>query len=117
VQQCNDSGVQVVALLSSGGGGDIEQLTVRHDLALCGVEAEGRENLDSLAGCGIIGCEHLFVSEIIQLALGDLILFTGPFTPVSPRWESKTGAGIEVHAQRPFVLKGYSVVLLVQSAS
>ena len=46
--------------------------------------------------------------------------FTGPLTPVSPRCgaESKTGAVQgKSQVQRPFDLRRYSIVLLVQSAS
>ena len=58
--ECNGGGIQVVSLLSSGGGGDVEYFSIRQHLALGGVQAEGRGNLDSPAGCGIMRLEHLF---------------------------------------------------------
>ena len=75
MEQCNDGGVEVVTLLSPGRGGDIEQLTVYQYFALCSFQAKWRENLDSLAGCGIIGTEHLFHLEIVWRLPGDLVFY------------------------------------------
>ncbi len=97
MQECNDGRVQVVALLSAGRRGDIEQLPIRHDLALRRVQAEGCRNLDSLAGCGIIGTHVLCTIEAVQFELGGLtFLGAGPLTPASPRCM----AGIE-NGRRP----------------
>jgi hypothetical protein len=60
-------------------------------------------------------------TETVQLALGGFtFLSTGPRTPVSPRWlakKRKRALAWKVHAQRPFVFRGYSVLGLVRSAS
>jgi hypothetical protein len=70
-------------------------LAVGEHTALGGVQAEGRGNLDSLAGCGIIGTHVLCTIEAVQLALGGLTFCVPGLSPrrvLAVKQESKTGA-------------------------
>ena len=105
-QQCNGGGVQVVSLLSAGGGGDVERLAVHDHQALVGLEGKGRGNLDGLLRLWYyLAVNICFTLRPSSYELGGLVFFTGPLTPVSPRCEaeSKTGAALgKSQEQRPF---------------
>ena len=117
MQQCNGSGVEVVTLLSAGRGCDVEELAICQDAALSSIQAKGRKNLDSLAGCGIIGCEHLFDLRNRLVAAGRFRFCIGPLTPMSPHWKTKTGAAMGKSQDSARFDLRYSVVFCVSVAS
>jgi hypothetical protein len=80
-QQCNGSGVEVVTLLSAGRDCNVEELAVCQDAALGSIQAKGRKNLDSLAGCGIICCEHLFHFRNRSVRSWAISLFVSGLSP------------------------------------
>ena len=92
-------------------------MTVHQNLTLGSAQAEGRGNLDSLAGCGIIGTHVLCTIETVQLELGGLTFFV---PGLSPRRvlavESKTGAAQNELGAAPVLCLacGYEVVGSVQ---
>ncbi|HPO84993.1 MAG TPA: hypothetical protein PLN86_03990 [Candidatus Hydrogenedentes bacterium] len=70
-------------------------MAVGEYLALRGVQAERRGNLDSLAGCGIIGTHVLCTIEAVQFELGGLTFCVPGLSPrrvLAVVRESKTGA-------------------------
>ena len=116
MQQCNGSGVEVVTLLSAGRDCNVEELAVCQDAALGSIQTKGRKNLDSLAGCGIIGCEHLFHFRNRLVAAGRFRFCIGPLTPTSPRWKTKTGAAMgKSQDSARFDLGIFSCVLCFES--
>jgi len=109
-QECNGGGVQVVPLLSAGGSGGVEQTPVHEHAALGGVQAEGREDLDGLAGCGIIGTHVLCTIDAVQLPLDGVVLYRASH-PGESSLENENGRrpGI-VQERRPFGVGGCSIV-------
>lgn len=84
-------------MLSSGGCRNVEQLAICQDHALGCIKLEGRVNLDSLAGCGIIVCEHLFHFRNRPVAAGRFRFFVSGLSPrrvLAVERESKTGAAM-----------------------
>jgi hypothetical protein len=69
-------------------------MAICQDAALGSIQTKRRKNLDSLAGCGIISCEHLFDLRNRPAANWAISFFIGPLTPMSPRWKTKTGAAM-----------------------
>jgi len=89
-QDGNRGGVQVVPVLSPGGGGDIDEQAVHEDLALVRLQFEGCGNLDEHVFCGIIRADHFFVPLTVQLPLGGHAFNRASHPGESSLWKRKS---------------------------
>src|SRR5690606_1696429 len=111
-QQCNGGGIEVVPLLSYGGGGDVDRLAVHDHHAFVDFEWKGRVNLDGFYGGDMIGIVPLCIPKpsIWRCAVSLFILLV--FQPgESSLWKTKTGVGMGSPCTTPvWPVWGYVVI-------